>query len=75
MGKIRHLDVEDLWCQEKVRSGAVNLLKVPGVDNPADIMTKYGPREVLDKMLRLMNMKKLEGRAECAPAAAGAPAK
>ena len=60
MGKIRHLDVEDLWCQDKVRSGAVSLHKVLGAENPADIMTKYSPRDVLDKMLKKIGMVKSE---------------
>ena len=36
MGKIRHLDAADLWVQEKIRTGACELFKIPGVDNPAD---------------------------------------
>ena len=28
MGKIRHLDTTDLWVQEKIRTGRVELLKV-----------------------------------------------
>ena len=69
LGKIRHLDTTDLWCQEKVRNGALTLHKVPGVDNPADIMTKYVERAILEKMLALMNLVQMEGRAACAPAA------
>ena len=71
LGKIRHLDVTDLWCQEKVRTGAVTLHKVLGADNPADIMTKYTDRAILENMLGLMNLRQMSGRAECAPAAAG----
>ena len=71
LGKIRHLDVTDLWCQEKVRDGTVQLLKVLGSENPADIMTKYTDRQTLEKMLRLVGLSTLEGRAECAPLAAG----
>ena len=69
--KIRHLDVADLWCQQKVREGTVRLHKVLGADNPADIMTKYTDRVVLQKLLKLMGLHELEGRAACAPAAAG----
>ena len=71
LGKIRHLDVTDLWCQEKVRTGAVSLHKVLGTENPADIMTKYTDRATLEKMLGLVNMKAMAGRAECAPANMG----
>jgi hypothetical protein len=71
LGKIRHLDVTDLWCQEKVRTKAVSLHKVLGSVNPADIMTKYTDSATLNRMLGLMNMRLMEGRPECAPAATG----
>ena len=71
LGKIRHLDVTDLWCQEKVRSGAISLHKVLGSENPADIMTKYTGRIILEKMLGRVNMQALPGRAACAPATVG----
>ena len=67
MGKIRHLDTTDLWIQEVVRSGRVELVKVPGVDNPADVLTKYVERPLMSKMLGKMGMLELGGRAKCAP--------
>ena len=73
LGKIRHLDTTDQWCQEKVRNGTVTLHKVPGVSNPADIMTKYVERAILEKMLTLVNLVPLDGRAACAPAAVTSP--
>ena len=68
LGKIRHLDVTDLWCQEQVRLGKVSLHKVLGSENPADIMTKYTDSATLKKMLGIMNLRPMEGRAACAPA-------
>ena len=50
MGKIRHLDCTDLWVQEVVRTGRVELLKVPGADNPADVLTKYVEKPLMTKM-------------------------
>ena len=70
LGKLRHLDVEDLWVQDKVRSGAVELLKVLGTDNPADVFTKYVEHAILVKALNFMNIYPEEGRAASAPAAA-----
>ena len=72
MGKLRHLDVTDLWVQQKVRSGAVDLVKVLGNEKPADMMTKYVTRDILEKMTAICKMETREGRAACAPAAAGA---
>ena len=67
LGKIRHLDVEDLWVQSKVRDKIVDLVKVAGVDNPADILTKYVDRGILTKMLQKLGMTQLTGRAAAAP--------
>ena len=67
LGKVRHLDVEDLWVQQKVRDGTVQLLKVAGVDNPADIFTKYVAADLLNKMLGKLNLIFMDGRPEAAP--------
>ena len=71
LGKIRHLDVTDLWIQDKIRSKQIRLLKVLGADNVADIFTKYVDRSTLEKALKNMNVLKVEGRPACAPAAMG----
>ena len=65
--EIRHLDVEDLWVQAKVREKVVELVKVPGSDNPADCLTKYVDRAILTKMLKLLGMRIMEGRSSAAP--------
>ena len=70
MGKIRHLDTTDLWVQEVVRSGRVELCKVLGAENPADCLTKYVDRPLLHKMISNMGMVQLQGRAACAPSVA-----
>ena len=71
LGKLRHLDVEDLWVQHQVRSKKVDLVKVDGKVNPADIFTKYVEAPILEKALVLMNLHSEGGRAQSAPAAAG----
>ena len=68
LGKVRHLDVSDLWAQDKIRNKKVELVKVLGAINPADIMTKYTNADTLNKMLNLMGMRFSDGRAACAPA-------
>ena len=71
LGKVRHLDVTDLWVQEKLRCKAVKLVKILGADNPADIFTKYVDRGILSKALKFMNLESREGRAKSAPLAMG----
>ena len=41
LGRMRHLEVKDLWLQEAVCRGKLRLCKVKGEGNPADIFTKY----------------------------------
>ena len=37
---MRHLELRDLWLQQQVRERLVEVSKVPGERNPADLMTK-----------------------------------
>jgi len=41
LGKLRHIDTQCLWLQQKIRRGAFELRKVKGTDNPADLFTKH----------------------------------
>ena len=67
LGKIRHLSVADLWIQDKVRAGDLQLVKVLGADNPADVLTKYVGRECLEKHVKFMSCHYEGGRAASAP--------
>ena len=40
LGKLRHLDTNYLWLQEKAAKGDLNFKNVAGVDNGADTFTK-----------------------------------
>jgi hypothetical protein len=41
LGKLRHIDTQCLWIQQKVRSKAIDLRKIRGDSNPADLFTKH----------------------------------
>ena len=41
LGRMRHIDVKELWLREAVSRGKVKLVKVRGDENPADLFTKY----------------------------------
>ena len=57
LGRMRHLQVRDLWLQKEVRDGNLTVLKVPGVSNPSDLMTKIlGTRDIA-KRLGEMNLR------------------
>ena len=50
--KFGHLDVEDLWVQATMKNKVLELVKVPGSDNPADCLTKYVDRAILNELLK-----------------------
>ena len=67
LGKLRHLNVQFLWVQDKVRDKSFTLHKVPGERNVADLMTKYLDEKTMDKHLDALGFVKLEGRSVVAP--------
>ena len=68
LGKLRHLDTHTLWIQQAVRTGRVDLRKVLGEENPADLLTKHSlGRQRLEKLVALHGCKYLGGRAASAP--------
>ena len=72
LGKVRHLDTTDLWIQDKVRGKKLELVKILGTENPADVLTKYVNRQQMEVATMKMNLRSLAGRPECAPMAMGA---
>ena len=68
LGKLRHLDTHTLWVQQAVRSKRVDLRKVAGEVNPADLFTKHSlTRERLMSLAKLFELEYRGGRAASAP--------
>ena len=68
LGKLRHLDTHTLWIQQAVRTRRVDLRKVDGERNPADLLTKHSiSRQRLEDLVEIFGCKYLGGRAESAP--------
>ena len=63
-GKLRHINVSSLWIQERQDREDLELRKVPGTENPADLMTKYLTRMVDDRCMGYLSQERLAGRAE-----------
>jgi hypothetical protein len=40
LGRMRHIEIRDLWIQKEVADGKIEVKKVRGDQNPADLMTK-----------------------------------
>ena len=56
LGKIRHLSVADLWIQQRIRNGSLQVSKVAGLKNFADLMTKPLDSKRLYELLSLMGL-------------------
>ena len=56
LGKMRHVELRNLWLQREVGDGQVIISKVPGVQNPADAMTKFLDFRALSERLRLLGL-------------------
>ena len=48
LGKLKHIDIKELWIQEKVSLEELKITKVPGTVNLADALTKYFDLHVLN---------------------------
>ncbi len=68
LGRLRHIDTQCLWLQAQVRSGGVELRKVKGTENPADLFTKHlTSAPCVEALLGLFNCFYKDGRAATAP--------
>ena len=56
LGKVRHIQVQYLWIQERHYEGSLNLSKVKGELNPSDMLTKGVPQEILSRHMRTADM-------------------
>jgi hypothetical protein len=68
LGKVRHVAVHLLWIQEKVKERQITIHKVDGANNPADILTKFVAKDLLQRYLPRLHLSHREGRAASAPA-------
>ena len=67
IGKVRHLRTQSLWVQETRVTGRLSYKKVLGTKNPADILTKHVPSDLLNRHLETVRAVVVAGRAESAP--------
>ena len=58
-GKVRHLQIKDLWVQERIRQGDLSLDRVATLDNRSDLGTKYLDRGRIDRLMAMSNLRPL----------------
>ena len=68
LGKLRHIDTHYLWVQQRVRDKSIDLYKVRGEENPADLFTKHlSSHDRTEKLLELFGCVYRGGRPDAAP--------
>ena len=67
LGKIRHIEVNQLWLQEKVNAGDIEVMKVKGDGNLADALTKPLDGPGVTKHLKLTGQDIVTGRHDLTP--------
>ena len=68
LGKLCHIDTRDLWIQQKLRGNELEIWKVRGEVNPADLFTKHlSSEDRIHDLLELFGCRFAGGRAESAP--------
>ena len=60
--KTRHIATHFLWLQQKVEEEALEIRKVPGQSNPADLGTKYLAADRIKEILGRVHIRPEEGR-------------
>ena len=56
LGKMRHVELRDLWIQQEVGEGKVRVVKIDGKANPADVGTKFLSAAELAEKLAVLNL-------------------
>ncbi len=74
LGKLRHIDTQCLWVQQRVRDKSFELRKVKGTENPADLFTKHlTSAATVESLLKLFGCEYRDGRAATAPQLRSSP--
>ena len=65
--KLRHLDTNSLWIQQAARAKTIEYVKILGLHNPADMLTKHLSEAPRSKHAETAGIKYLPGRPKVAP--------
>ena len=67
LGKLRHLETGYLWLQAAVKAKRLQVRKVAGTLNPADLFTKHLSAAEMWKHLETLQISPEEGRSDAVP--------
>ena len=67
LGKVRHIEVNQLWLQDKVGKGEIEVKKVSGGTNIADALTKHVASEKIHRHCESVQLEMRQSRHELMP--------
>ena len=69
LGKLRHVELAELWIQDLVSRGKISIVKIAGIDNIADALTKHSSRDRLSQHMSSTGQHIVQGRHPIMPSA------
>ena len=70
LGKVRHIELAELWLQDQVARGKIKIEKIRGDDNFSDSLTKHSNPERISQTLRGVYQRLVRGRHAIMPTVA-----
>ena len=70
LGKVRHIELAELWLQDQVARGKIKIEKIRGDDNFSDSLTKHSNPERISQTLRSTHQCLVRGRHAIMPTVA-----
>ena len=67
LGKLRHIELSELWVQDLVATGRLVILKIDGSDNSSDSLTKHSTGDRIGQTLKFCNQMIASGRHNIMP--------
>ena len=67
LGKVRHIELNELWLQDQVARGRIAVRKIRGEDNFSDSLTKHSNPERIRQTMNGTLQKVARGRHEIMP--------
>ena len=67
LGKVRHIELDQLWLQSQVARGRIRVQKVPGDDNIADSLTKHSTSQRIQQTTWYAGNREVSGRHDLMP--------
>ncbi len=66
-GRVRHIEVRELWVQDLAAKGELTIVKVKGEENVADGLTKHVDRHRMEQYMKACGMVRWSGRHALSP--------